>query len=70
MTLDLRSVSETVEVTGRASTAIVSSPKFTTPVRDIPQTINILSSTLLEEQGATTLRDALRNVTGHHVSGR
>ena len=64
VTLDLRSVSETVEVTGRTSTAIVSSPKFTTPVRDIPQTINILSSTLLEEQGATTLRDALRNVTG------
>ena len=64
VTLDLGSVSETVEVTGRASTGIVSSPKFTTPVRDIPQTINILSSTLLEEQGATTLRDALRNVTG------
>jgi catecholate siderophore receptor len=64
VTLDLRAVSESVEVTGRASTAIVSSPKFTTPVRDIPQTINILSSTLLEQQGATTLRDALRNVTG------
>jgi catecholate siderophore receptor len=63
-TLDLRTVSESVEVSGRASTAIVSSPKFTVPVRDIPQTINILSSTLLEEQGATTLRDALRNVTG------
>lgn len=64
VTLDLRTVSESVEVTGRASTAIVSSPKYTTPVRDIPQTINILPSTLLEEQGATTLRDALRNVTG------
>jgi catecholate siderophore receptor len=64
VTLDLSPVSESVEVTGRASTAIVSSPKYTTPVRDIPQTINILPSTLLEEQGATTLRDALRNVTG------
>jgi PKHD-type hydroxylase C-terminal domain len=48
VTLDLRTVAESVEVTGRASTAIVSSPKFTTPVRDIPQTINILPSTLLE----------------------
>src|SRR4029453_746829 len=59
-----RPVSESVEVTGRASTAIISSPKYTTPVRDIPQTINILPSTLLAEQGASTLRDALRNVTG------
>lgn len=60
--LEFRTASESVDVT--ATAPIVASPKFTAPLRDIPQTINVLKSDLLAQQGATTLRDALRNVTG------
>ena len=35
-----------------------------TPLRDIPQTINIVPQSLIRSQGATTLSDALRNVPG------
>ncbi|HEY8245592.1 MAG TPA: TonB-dependent siderophore receptor [Casimicrobiaceae bacterium] len=35
-----------------------------TPLRDIPQFVNILSQELLRSQNATTLVDALRNVPG------
>lgn len=41
-----------------------SSPKFTEPLRDIPQTINIVPKAVIEEQGAATLRDVLKNVPG------
>jgi catecholate siderophore receptor len=61
-TLEFRAAAESVDVTAVAPR--VASPKYTTPLRDIPQTINVIPSELMEEQGATTLRDALRNVTG------
>jgi len=35
-----------------------------TPLRDIPQIINVVPQTLIRSQGATTLSDALRNVPG------
>jgi catecholate siderophore receptor len=35
-----------------------------TPLRDIPQVINIVPQSLIRSQGATTLQDALRNVAG------
>jgi catecholate siderophore receptor len=60
--LEFRTAAESVDVSGSARR--VESPKFTAPLRDIPQTINVIPSRLMEEQGATTLRDALRNVTG------
>src|SRR4029450_7832941 len=41
-----------------------SSSKFASPLRDIPQTIQVIPRALLDEQGATTLSDALRNVPG------
>ena len=62
MTLDLAGTSEFVEVTGRPRS--VASPKFTEPLRDIPQTINVITSEVMEQQGATTLREVLRNVPG------
>src|SRR5262249_25520836 len=40
------------------------SPKYTEPLRDIPQTIAVIPKSLIEEQGATTLRDVLQNVPG------
>lgn len=42
----------------------VSSPKISTPLRDAPQTINVVPRQVIEDQNATTLRDVLRNVPG------
>jgi len=61
VTLDLRT-SEFVEVTGRSGA--MTSPKFTQALRDIPQTIAIIPKEIIQLQGATTLRDVLRNVPG------
>ena len=41
-----------------------SSPKFTQPLRDTPQTIQVISKELFNEQGATTLTEVLRNSPG------
>jgi catecholate siderophore receptor len=41
-----------------------SSFKYTEPLRDIPQTITVIPKTLIESQGAATLRDVLNNVSG------
>jgi catecholate siderophore receptor len=54
--------SESVEVT--ASAPGVQSPKYSVPLRDIAQTIAVIPRTVMEEQGATTLSEALRNVPG------
>jgi catecholate siderophore receptor len=53
---------ETIDVTAPA--AVPSSPKYTEPLRDTPQTITVIPRELIEQQGATTLREVLRNVTG------
>ncbi|PWK92096.1 catecholate siderophore receptor Fiu [Fulvimonas soli] len=42
----------------------VSSPKFTQPLLDTPQTITVIGKELIQEQGATTLTEALRNSPG------
>ena len=60
--LDIQVQSESVEVTAAAPT--VQSPKYQVPLRDIAQTIAIIPRAVMEEQGATTLSDALRNVPG------
>jgi catecholate siderophore receptor len=62
VTMDLRT-SEFVTVAGREA-ATVSSPKYTTPLRDVPQTIALIPRQTIEEQGATTLSETLRNVPG------
>jgi catecholate siderophore receptor len=41
-----------------------SSPKFSQPLRDTPQTITVITSSVIKEQAATTLRDVLRNSPG------
>jgi len=43
---------------------LTSSAKFSEPLRDTPQTIDVVSQKTMEEQGVTTLRDGLRNVAG------
>ena len=47
-----------------AAISTVSTPKLTEPLRDIPQTITVIPRAVMDEQGATTLRDVLRNVAG------
>ncbi len=42
----------------------LSSPKFTQPLVDTTQTINVISNDLFTEQGATSLTEALRNSPG------
>lgn len=39
-------------------------PKFTAPLVDIPQVIQVIPEALMREQGATTLTEALRNTPG------
>src|SRR5205823_8187685 len=42
----------------------VPSPKYSEPLRNTPQSISIVPQRVMEAQGATTLRDVLRNVAG------
>jgi catecholate siderophore receptor len=62
VTMDIRT-SEFVAVSGR-ETPTVSSPKYTTPLREVTQTIALIPRATIEEQGATTLSETLRNVPG------
>ncbi|MEX2261470.1 MAG: TonB-dependent siderophore receptor [Bryobacteraceae bacterium] len=62
VTLELRGPAASIEVTDRI--APLSSPKYTEPLRDTPQTIMVIPKSVMEEQGALTLRDVLRNVPG------
>ena len=39
-------------------------PKFAVPLQDTPQAVIVVPDKLIQEQGGTTLRDALRNVSG------
>ena len=55
-----------VEVAG--DVPAVRSEKYTEPLLDTPQTINIIPREVIEQQGATTLRDVLRNVPGITLS--
>lgn len=41
-----------------------SSAKYSEPLRDTPQSVTVLSESLLKEQNAQSLKDALRNVPG------
>ena len=41
-----------------------SSPKFTEPLLDTPQTVLVIKKQVMAQQGATNLTDALRNIPG------
>ncbi|HEX5732408.1 MAG TPA: TonB-dependent siderophore receptor [Blastocatellia bacterium] len=62
LTLEVSGPSTSINVTGPAAT--ISSSKYTEPLRDVPQTVAVIPKAVIEEQGATTLRDVLRNVPG------
>jgi len=61
--LRLAAASSSVNVTADATT-IMSMPKYREPLIEVPQTVSVVTQTLLQEEGTTTLRDALRNVAG------
>lgn len=61
VTLALQEMADSIEVVERPSPM---SPKYTAPLRDTPQTITMVSQRVIEERGASTLREVLRNVTG------
>ena len=62
--LDLKSVATSVEVTTSVDELAMASPKFSEAPLDTPQTITAVPQKVMQQQGVTTLRDALRNVAG------
>jgi catecholate siderophore receptor len=62
-TLPEVSVQETPD-TGFRTDTTRSGTRTETPLRDVPQFINVVPQTLIRSQNATTLTDALRNVPG------
>lgn len=61
VTLAVAGTAEFVEVTRPRSSA---SPRLAGPLRDVPQTVNVITADVMQQQGATTLREVLRNVPG------
>jgi catecholate siderophore receptor len=64
VTLEVSRVSTSVDVTGNVDTVTGSLGKYTEPLLDTPQTINVVPQNVIEQQNATTMRDTLRNVAG------
>jgi catecholate siderophore receptor len=64
VTLEIRLASEAVSVTGDTPALEPSSPKYTQPLIEVPQTIEVIPREVMEAQGITTLSEALRNVPG------
>lgn len=55
---------EVAEEGGYAAKDATTATKTNTPLRDVPQTINVVSGELLRDQGALSMEAALRNVPG------
>ena len=66
VTLDLRPLTEFVSVEGEP--ARTASPKATAPLRDTPVTVVVIPQQVMQEQNATSLREALRNTPGITMS--
>ena len=62
--LSLKQASTTVDVNETMSGLATSSPKFQGSLNDIGQSIDVVPQAIMQQQNATTLRDALRNVAG------
>jgi catecholate siderophore receptor len=61
--IELAQLATTVEVSADAP-RMIGSPKYTELLRDTPQTIRVIDAATMQQQGLSTLRDALRNVAG------
>jgi len=62
VTLEIANLAASIEIIDKAGA--LSTPKYTEPLRDIPQTVTVIPSSLMEQQAATSLSDVLRNVSG------
>lgn len=60
----LPKISVGAEEEGSLKTDVASSPKFTQPLLDTPQTIQVIPQAVIRDRAATTLRDVLRNSPG------
>jgi catecholate siderophore receptor len=61
--LDLAGVAQSIDVTASVE-AVAGSVKYAAPALGTPQTVAAVPQQVIEQQGATTLRDVLRNVAG------
>ncbi|MDT6964748.1 TonB-dependent siderophore receptor [Cupriavidus sp. SZY C1] len=50
--------------TGYKPTSTVSATKTEAPLRDVPQTVNVVTAQVMQDQHATSIQDALKNVPG------
>ena len=66
VSLDIKGVTESVAVEGKAPK--LSSPKYTQPLLDTPQTVVVIPQQVYQEQNATSLREVLRNTPGITMS--
>ena len=57
---------DTVSVTAAVSDS-VTMDKFTEPLIETPQSINVVPLFVMQDQGISTLRDTVRNVPGRYV---
>lgn len=62
--LHLAPATVSVDVVAQSAGVSSSLSKYQQPLLDTPQTIGIVSQQTIQQQGATTLRDSLRNVAG------
>lgn len=62
--VEVAKVAAAIDVHASPDTLSSSMAKFPAPTLDTPQTIVAVPQQVLEQQGVTTLRDALRNVAG------
>jgi catecholate siderophore receptor len=63
--VEIGDVQTSVDVVERAPLA---SPRYTEPIRNLPQTITVIPHTVMEQQGATSLTEVLRNVPGMTIT--
>lgn len=63
-TLPAVEVNSPAEQAGFRTESTPAATRTETPLRDIPQTINVVPAAVIESQGSTTLVKALRNVPG------
>jgi catecholate siderophore receptor len=47
----------------------LASPKYVKPLVDVPQTVTVIPKEVIEQQGATTLTEVLRNIPGITMTG-
>jgi len=65
----LDEVSVTAARENTYKTETLTSPKYTVPLRDVPQTVTVIPKELIQEQNATTLTEVLRNIPGITMTG-